>query len=195
MPPGEMTPPEITKLLAGWGEGDTACLEQLAHAVQHELLRIASRHMRRERANHTLQTTALVNEAFLRLVESGHTQWRNRAHFFGVAAHVMRQILIDHARRAHRAKRGGKGLQITWNNDLIPSPEMPEVLLALDEALARLAEIDERKARTVELRFFGGLDVDGTAEVLHVSPNTVIRDWSLAKAWLRRELEHQGYKG
>lgn len=179
---------EITELLLRWNEGNSAGLHQLIPAVQKELTRIAAHHMRRERHPHTLETKALVNEAYLRLVDSKKVSWRNRAHFFGIAARLMRQILIDHARKSNRLKRGGTEKNIALNEQLAFSLEAPSSLLALDEALDRLAVFDERKARTVELRFFGGLEVEEAAEVLNVSPNTIIRDWSLAKAWLRREL-------
>lgn len=179
---------EITELLLRWNGGDAECLHQLIPAVQKELLKIAAYHMRRERRPHTLETKALVNEAYLRLIDSQKVSWRNRAHFFGIAARLMRQILIDHARKSNRLKRGGADQDIALDERSVLALEIPSSLLALDEALHRLAVFDERKARTVELRFFGGLEVEETAEVLNVSPNTVIRDWSLAKAWLRREL-------
>ena len=179
----------VTQLLLQWGGGDRECLSQLLPIVEGELHRIARRHMRREKPGHTLQTTALVNEAYLKLVDQPQVDWRNRAHFFGIAARIMRQILVDHARGAHREKRGGGAYVVPLNEAFVFSPEKSAALVALDEALNRLAAKDERKARVIELRHFGGLSVEETAAVLDVHPNTVIRDWTLAKAWLKRELE------
>lgn len=144
--------------------------------------------MRRENPDHTLQTTALVNEAYLKLVDQTKTRWQNRAHFFGIAAQIMRRILLNYARDQHRAKRGGNAVQVSLSQAAIVSAEKSSELLALDVALKRLAELDERKSRVVELRYFGGLDVEETAEVLQVSAITVMRDWKFARAWLAREM-------
>lgn len=183
-------PASVTAMLTRWGGGDRECLNELLPIVQDELHRIARRHMRREAPGHTLQTTALVNEAYLRLVDQTHVDWKSRAHFFGIAARLMRQILVDHARGVAREKRGGaRPLQL--EEALVFSPAKSASLIALDEALRRLDSVDERKARVVELRHFGGLSVEEAAEVLGVHPNTVIRDWALAKAWLKREMERQ----
>ncbi len=182
----------VTELLLGWSRGDQECLDQLIPLVQDELHRIASRHMRRERPGHTLQTTALLNEAYLRLVNQARISWQDRAHFFGIAARIMRQILVDHARSAGRGKRGGREYHLALDGIPVLAPRKPRELLALDDALSRLAVLNARKAQVVELRYFGGLNVEEAAQVLQVSPNTVIRDWSFAKAWLRRELEVSG---
>jgi RNA polymerase sigma factor (TIGR02999 family) len=186
---GDGGPASLTQKLVQWGKGDRENLNELALLVQDELHRIASRHMRREQPGHTLQTTALLNEAYLRLIDQTQVAWRDRAHFFGIAARIMRQILVDHARGAGREKRGGGVCHLALDEALVFSPEKSAALTALDEALDRLAAKDPRKAQVVELRYFGGLSVEETAEVLQVHSNTVIRDWSLAKAWLRRELE------
>ncbi|HLJ49440.1 MAG TPA: sigma-70 family RNA polymerase sigma factor [Bryobacteraceae bacterium] len=179
---------DITQKLLQWGKGDRESLNELALQVEDELRRIARKHMRRERPGHTLQTTALLNEAYLRLINQTQVDWRDRAHFFGIAAHLMRQILVDYARRAGREKRGGAVCILPLDEGLAFPAEKSEELVALDEALERLAIKDPRKARVVELRYFGGLSVEETAEVLQVHPNTVIRDWTLVRAWLRREL-------
>ena len=178
----------VTQLLLGWSRGDNDCLERLIPLVQDELHRIASRHMRRERPGQTLQTTALVNEAYLRLINQAQVTWQDRAHFFGIAARIMRQILVDHARYAGRGKRGARQFQVALEDMPPLAPRDPGELMALDDALSRLAALDDRKARVVELRYFGGLNVDEAAQVLQVSANTIIRDWSFAKAWLKREL-------
>jgi len=182
-------PRPVTELLLRWKAGDRQGLDQAVPLVDHELRRIAHRAMRSERPGHTLQTTALVNEAYLRLVDQSRVNWQNRAHFLGVAAGLMRQILVDHARRVCRAKRGGGVQHLPLDEGLVYSPAMSESLLVVDEALSRLAEFDARKARVVELRYFAGMTVEEAAEALGVHPNTVIHDWSLAKAWLKRELE------
>jgi RNA polymerase sigma factor (TIGR02999 family) len=156
--------------------------------VYQELRRLAHHYMRRESPGHTLQTSGLVNEAFLRLVDQRDVQWQNRAHFFGIAAQMMRRILVDYARSRRYAKRGGGVPHLSLDEALIVSDERTAEVVALDETLQRLAEIDPRKSRIVELRFFGGLSIEETAEVLAVSPGTVMRDWTLAKAWLRREM-------
>ncbi len=182
----------VTELLLKWSR-DEECLDQLIPFVQDELHRIASRHMKRERTDHVLQTTALMNEAYLRLINQTHVTWRDRAHFFGIAARIMRQILVDHARYHGRTKRGDGQYHLTLDRLMLPVPAKPGEMIALDDALSRLAEVDARKAQVVELRYFGGLNVEEAAQVLRVSPNTVIRDWAFAKAWLRRELEvHSG---
>lgn len=180
---------EITRLLIAWGDGDRAALEKLMPLVEKELHRIARRYMRKEDPGHTLQTTALVNEAYLRLVNQKNVQWQNRAHFFGIAAQIMRRILLNYARDQHRAKRGGHNVQVSLSEVAVMTEAKSSELIALDEALERLAQIDERKSRVVELRYFGGLSVEETAEVMKISPITVIRHWNLAKAWLARELK------
>ena len=187
MEPSESTP--VTELLLRWKAGDREGLDQAVLLVDHELRRIAHWAMRGERPGHTLQTTALVNEAYLRLVDQSRVNWQNRAHFLGIAAGLMLQILVDHARRVCRAKRGGGVRHLPLDEGLAYSPAISESLLVLDEALERLAAFDARKARVVELRYFAGMSVEEAAEALGVHPNTVIRDWSLAKAWLKRELE------
>jgi len=179
----------VTELLLRWKAGDREGLDQAVPLVDHELRRIAHRAMRGEREGHTLQTTALVNEAYLRLVDQSRVNWQNRAHFLGIAAALMRQILVDHARRVCRAKRGGGVRHLPLDEGLAYSPAMSESVLMLDEALTRLAAFDPRKARVVELRYFAGMSVEEAAEALSVHPNTVIHDWGLAKAWLKRELE------
>jgi RNA polymerase sigma factor (TIGR02999 family) len=179
---------EVTQLLVAWGDGDKSALEKLMPLVYQELRRLAKRYMRQERAGHTLQTTALVNEAYLRLVDWKDVRWQNRAHFFGVAAQMMRRILVDFARSRQYAKRGGGALEVSLDEAAVFSTERGADLVALDDALQSLAALDERKSRVVELRFFGGLSVAETAEVLKVSPETVMRDWKLAKVWLMREI-------
>jgi RNA polymerase sigma-70 factor, ECF subfamily len=183
-------PPQISQLLAAWGDGDQEALGELTPLVYEELRRLAHHYMSRERPGHTFQTTALVHEAYLRLVDQKETHWQNRAHFFGIAAQLMRRILVDHARSHARAKRGGGAHNEPLNEAAVLSPERGADVVALDDALKRLAEIDPRKCRVVELRYFGGLTVEETAEVLKVSPITVKRDWSVAKAWLHREISH-----
>jgi RNA polymerase sigma factor (TIGR02999 family) len=177
---------EVTQLLAAWSNGDRSALERLLPLVEDELHSLAHRYMSRERENHTLQTTALVNEAYIKLVDQRVVHWQNRAHFFGIAAQIMRRILIDHARR-HAANKRGAGETISLE-DLAVSDERAAELMALDDALTSLAKVDERKGRVVELRYFGGLSVEEIAEVLGVSPDTITRDWRRAKAFLRREL-------
>jgi len=183
---------QVTQLLLRWREGDQLALEELTPLVYDELHRLAARHMRGERVGHTLQTSALVNEAYLRLAGNAEIQWQDRAHFFAVAAQAMRRILVDHARRRGNQKRGGGAPKIALDEALIISAERAVEVVALDEALARLAEIDQRKSRLVELRFFGGLSIEEAAEVLKVSPGTVMRDWTFTKAWLRREISGGG---
>ena len=179
---------EASQLLTDWGNGDQSALEKLLPMVSEELHRLAHYYMTRERAGHTLQTTALVNEAYMRLADQKHTRWQNRAHFFAIAAQLMRRILVDHARSLHASKRGGGAERVPLEGVAVLSPEPSVDLLALDEALKRLHELDSRKSQIVEMRYFGGLTVDETAEVLRVSSVTVMRDWSLAKAWLHREI-------
>jgi RNA polymerase sigma factor (TIGR02999 family) len=190
MPMQDATPPspQVTQLLVAWGEGDELAREQLMSLVYEELHRLAHRYMKRESPGHTLQTSALVNEAFVRLVDQKHVRWQNRAHFFGISAQMMRRILVDYARKRNYAKRGGGAAQIALDEALIVSDERSAEVVNVHEALERLARFDPRKSQLVELRFFGGLSIDETAEVLGVSPGTVMRDWTLAKAWLRREI-------
>jgi len=182
---------EITKLLIAWGEGDEAALEKLTPLVYQELRRLAKRYMRRENTDHTLQATALVNEAYLRLIEQKNVRWQNRAHFFAISAQLMRRILVDMARARRYSKRGGDARQVPLDEALVVSKERGEDLVALDDALQSLAGIDPRKSQVVELRFFGGLSVEETAELLKVSPDTVMRDWKMAKVWLHRELSKE----
>jgi RNA polymerase sigma-70 factor (ECF subfamily) len=180
----------VTQLLVDWSKGDQAALDKLMPLVYNELRRLASNYLRRERPGHTLQPTALVNEAYLKLIDQRNAKWQNRAQFFGISAQLMRRILVDHARQHQAAKRGGsdrKRLSITSAEALIKQPELD--LLALNEALDELAEMDPQQGRIVELKFFGGLSIEETAEVLGVSHATVERDWKMARAWLRRKLE------
>ena len=179
---------EVTEMLVAWSNGDESALERLVPLVHDELHRLAHRYMNREGPGHMLQTTALVNEAYLRLVDSSQVRWQNRAHFFAVSSQLMRRILVDFARSRNYLKRGGNAVQVSLDKVLAITPEQDLDVVALDEALNALAAIDERKARVVELRFFGGLNIEETAEVLKVSPDTVMRDWRLAKVWLLREL-------
>ncbi len=182
---------EVTQLLVAWSDGDQAALERLTPLVYRELHRLAKGYLHRERPGHILQTTALVNEAYLRLIDWKDVHWQNRAHFFGVAAHLMRRILVDFARARHQDKRGGAACQVSLDEAAAVSVERVAEFIALDEALRSLAAIDPRRSRMVELRFFGGLSEEETAEVLKVSPRTVRREWSLARAWLRRELNRR----
>ena len=179
---------EITHMLRDWGSGDTDALERLTPLVYQELHRLARGYMLNERPGHTLQTTALINEAFIRLIDWKNVEWQNRAHFFGMASRVMRQILVDYARKKNYAKRGGGAVQVSLADSLMPIIGKNEELIALDEALNDLEELDPRKCRVVELKFFGGMSIEETAEVLKTSPRTVKRDWSLARAWLHRRL-------
>ena len=184
----EATTKSITQLLTAWSEGDRAALDDLVPLVHAELRRIARNHMRGERKGHTLQTTALINEAYVRLVNQKHVRWQNRAHFMAIASELMRRILVDYARRRQYQKRGGGAIQVTLSDAAQVSSERTPDLVALDEALTSLAQIDERRSRVVELRFFGGLSIAETAEVLKVSSTTVERDWTIAKAWLHKTL-------
>jgi len=179
---------ELTELLMAWGEGDEDALARIAPLVHAELYRLAKHYMNRERPDHMLQTSALINEAYLRLIDWKAVRWQNRAHFFGVAAQMMRRILVDFARRRPRIAGNVEALPIELDEALTVTTEKDADLIALDEALKSLAEIDERKSRIVELRFFGGLSVDETAEVMKIAPITVMREWNKAKAWLFREL-------
>jgi RNA polymerase sigma factor (TIGR02999 family) len=185
------SPQEITQLLLAWGSGDESALEQLVPLVEAELHRLAQAYLDRERDCHTLQATELVNEAYLRLIDWKNAQWQNRAHFFGMAATLMRRVLVDHARRRRYLKRGGEAIRVSLAEaeDLAQEPDTD--VLALDEALDRLAVMDPRKSRIVELRYFGGATVGETAEVLGISERTVMREWSLAQAWLYRELQRR----
>ena len=182
------SPQEVTGLLLAWSEGKEAAFEKLVPLVYAELRRVAHRYMGRERPGHSLQTTALVNEAYLRLIDARRVRWQNRAHFFAVSAQLMRRILVDFARSRQYLKRGGGAQKVSFDEGLVVSNEQGQDLVALDDALKALAAIDGRKSQVVELRFFGGLSVAETAEVLKVSPDTVLRDWRLAKVWLAREM-------
>ena len=184
------TSQNVTQLLLGWGKGDKEALDQLLPLVYDELRRQAARYLRREHAGHTLQTTALIHEAYIRLVDQKRVQWQNRAHFFGIAAQLMRRILVDHARSKHRVKRGGSDVRVSLAEASLTVKARDLDVLAIDEALDRLAQVDERQAKVVELRFFSGLSVEETAEVLQISPATVKREWSMAKAWLHREISN-----
>ena len=188
----EPSSPQVTRLLLAWGQGEQTALEKLIPLVHAELRRMARRYMARERTGHTLQTTALVNEAFLKLVDSRQVNWQNRTHFFAISAQLMRRILVDYARARGYQKRGGGAQKVTLDEALIGTPERGQDLVALDDALKALAEVDLRKSKVVELRFFGGLSVEETAEVLKVSQDTILRDWRLAKSWLRREVGKAG---
>ena len=179
---------EVTQLLRAWSEGDEQALEKLIPLVYDELHRLARRYMAGERPGHTLQTSALVNEAYLRLVDVKSLNWQNRAHFFGVSAQLMRRILVDFARSRRSLKRGGESLTVSLEESSIVSRARGADVVALDDALKSLAEIDPRRSRVVELRFFGGLSAEESAEVLRVSPETILHDWKLAKVWLLREL-------
>ena len=184
-----------TTLLLAWGRGDETALDQLIPLVHDELRRLARRHMAGERPGHTLQATALVNEAYLRLIEVNQVRWQNRAHFFAMASRVMRRILVDAARARGFQKRGGGAEKVSLDEALLVSGEPRQDLIALDDALNALAAFDLRKSQVVEMRFFGGLSVEETAEALHVSADTVMRDWRLAKVWLVRELRGEQLEG
>ena len=181
----------VTQLLRAWSDGDEKALERLLPLVEAELRRLARGYIARERRGHTLQPTALVNEAFLRLIDARHVRWQDRAHFLGIAARLMRRVLVDHARSRGYQKRGGGAARVTLTEALAVAPgqAMDLDLVALDRALEGLAVVDARKAKVIELRFFGGLSVEETAEVLHLSTDTIKRDWRLAKLWLLRALE------
>ena len=196
-PENIMTPTshEVTQLLLAWSEGDRQALDRLVPLVYDELRRLAKSYMRKERADHTLQTTALIHEAYLRLIDANRVQWQNRAHFFGVAARLMRQILVATARERGSQKRGGGAEQVTLDEVMLMDERLDEDLVALDEALGALAQFDERKAKIVEMRFFGGLTEDEIAFALEVSPETVRRDWRLSRSWLRRKLSGEQSDG
>jgi len=181
--------PAVTVLLRAWSSGDETALEQLLPLIEAELRRLARGYMARERRGHTLQTSALMNEAFLRLVDARTIEWQDRAHFLGISARLMRRVLVDHARARGYKKRGGDVRRISWTDAIavVPAPDFN--LLALDRALDNLASLDARKARVVEMRFFGGLTVEETAAALHVSTDTIKRDWRLAKLWLLRDMD------
>jgi RNA polymerase sigma-70 factor (ECF subfamily) len=182
-------PETLTALLLAWGQGDEPALERLVPLVDRDLRHIARRHMRREPAGHTLQTTALINEAYVRLVERPRVHLRDRAHFFALAARLMRHILVDHARARRNLKRGGGLRRVTLSDAFVSSPQRGSDLIALDAALDSLSAMDPRRGRVVELRVFGGLSVEETARAVGVSAQTVMRDWKLARVWLRRELQ------
>ena len=184
-----LSPKEITQLLRAWSNGDESALAQLTPLVHAELHRLARRYLSKESPGHTLQATALVNEAYMRLIDWQNVEWQNRAHFFGVSAQLMRHILVDYARRRRSHKRGGDAIEVSLDQAAVLSNERAADFVALDDALRSLAEFDERKSKVVELRFFGGLSIEETAEVLKVSPSTIKREWSLAQAWLYRELK------
>lgn len=183
-----LSPTAVTQILRDWGEGDQQALDKLMPLVYRELRRLAQHYLRGERSDHTLEPTALVHEAYLRLVDQRGVTWQNRAHFFGVAAQLIRRILVDYARRHRAAKRGGCVPKITLEQAVIGSEERAEDVVALDEALSRLATLDPRQGRIVELRYFSGLTLEQTAEVLGISPATVKREWSVARAWLYRQI-------
>lgn len=179
---------QITEMLLAWNQGDETSLERLFPVVKRELRRMAHNYMRRESPDHTLQTTALINEAYLKLVDQTRVTWKNRAQFFGVSAQIMRRILLNHARDQRAGKRGGGAIDITLDEFTILPAERSKELIALDEALERLKKIDELKSRIVELRYFGGLTMEETAEVLQIAPSTVSLHWRMARAWLKKEI-------
>lgn len=186
--PGRDTTQAVTRLLLQWTDGDTNALDQLLPLVYDELRRLAQSYLRRENVGHTLQSTALVHEAYLRLVDQRNVNWQNRSHFFGIAAQMMRRVLVDHARAHHAAKRGSGGIKVTLDEGLVAAEQRDVNVIALDGALNKLSEIDPQQSRIVELRFFAGLSIEDTAEVLKISPATVKRDWAMAKAWLYGEM-------
>lgn len=189
--PADNSATDVTRLLVDWGHGDQSALDSLLPLIYNELRRVADSYLRRDRPGHTLQATALVNEAFLRLINQDQINWQNRAHFFGAAANLMRQILIQHARANHAAKRGGERqkLYLDEAGDVAQSSDLD--LVALDDALSDLEAVAPRQCRIVELRYFGGLSIEETGEVLSISPATVKREWTMAKAWLRRAISHR----
>lgn len=191
MPP---FPSEITQLLINWSQGDKAALDQLVPLVYPELRRLAKRHMGRESPEHTLQTSALINEAYLKLVDQQNVHWQNRAHFFAVAAQVMRHILVDHARTRNYAKRGGGAHKLPLDEAAALTEQRAAQLVALDDALRDLSALDGRKSQIIELRFFGGLSLEETAEVMKISPSTVQREWRAAKAWLHHTMANKSDK-
>ena len=179
---------DVTQLLVAWSNGDEAACDQLIPLVYDELHRLAHHYMNAERLGHTLQTSALINEAFVRLVDQRDVHWQNRCHFFGIAAQMMRRVLVDYARSRQYQKRGGDVVQVSLNEEQIVSDEQTAEVVALDDALKSLASFDHRKCQIVELRFFAGLSIEEAAEVLGISASTVMREWTLAKAWLRKEI-------
>lgn len=181
----------ITELLINWSNGDLSAQEDLFPLVEKELHRLAHHYAHRLNRGNTLQTTAIINETYIRLVDQNRVQWQNRAHFFAIAANMMRRILLNYIRDQNRLKRGGQNIQVSLSEATVFSAQKSDEILALEESLSRLAKIDERKSRVVELRFYGGLSVEETAEVLKVSSITVIRDWNMAKAWLAREIRNE----
>jgi RNA polymerase sigma factor (TIGR02999 family) len=181
-------PSEITQLLKDWSSGDQTALDKLMPLVYEELHQLAHQHMRREQPGNMLQTSALINEAYLRLVDQPQIRWESRAHFFGIAARLMRRILVDEARKRNSAKRGGHAIQVSLDEGSTVAQEQAANVVALDAALTSLEAIDARQSKIIELRFFGGLSIEETAEVLKVSPGTVMRDWTFARAWLRNEM-------
>lgn len=195
MSPPSPPPPHVTSLLQAWSLGDEEALQQLIPVVDDELRRVARRHMAGERASHTLQTTALINEVYVRLVDVESVSIRNRAHFLALCARLMRNVLVDYARSRGYQKRGGGIVHVAFDDGLQVSAEADPNLVAIDAALERLAQHDRQKGQVVELRFFGGLTVQETAEALDISPETVMRDWKLAKAWLLRELDPHRHEG
>lgn len=182
----------VTHLLQAWGRGDKEALNKLLPIVYEELHRLAASYMRKESPGHSLQTSALVNEAYIKLVDQKNVQWQNRAHFFGIAAQLMRRILVDHARSRARLKRGGGAQRLSLNESVIAATDSAEAFLSLDDALMRLAEIDAKKCRIVEMKIFCGLNTKEIAEVEKVSPSTIEREWRKAKAWLHREIQSEG---
>lgn len=184
-------PQQITELLIDWNNGSPEAMDKLMPMVESELRRIAANYMRRERPGHTLQTSALVNEAYLKLVDQRQVRWQNRSHFFALASQLMRRILLDHARSQRRVKRGGDAIPLNLDDVAVMAPEKSAELVALDDALTRLAEFDSRKSKIVEMRFFGGLTVDEVAEALGIAPITVMLHWRLARAWLQREMRSE----
>ena len=188
---GKASAVEITRLLNAWSEGDESALEKLMPVVYEELRRLAHRYMNKERVGHTLQTTALVNEAYVRLVDMPNVRWQNRSHFFAISSRLMRRILVDFARSRQYLKRGGKSIHVSLDEAMVLTEEKGQDLVALDDALNALAAVDSRKSKVVEMRFFGGMSVEETAEVLGVSPETIMRDWKTAKVWLLRHLSKQ----
>jgi RNA polymerase sigma factor (TIGR02999 family) len=184
---------EITQLLLAWGKGDQTALDELIPLVYAELRKLAKNYMRRQRPGHTLQTTALVNEAYLRLIDSSRVNWQNRTHFFAISAQLMRRVLVDFARAKNSLKRGGERIQVTLDERIEAASEDVTDLVALDEALQKLAEMNERQAKIVELRYFGGLSEEEIGETLQISTRTVRRDWNIAKAWLFRAIKNEGF--
>ncbi len=182
------SPQDITKLLQDWSDGDKAALDRLMPLVDHELRRMAHQYMRHEKPGHMLQTSALVNEAYLKLIDQKEVHWENRAHFFGIAAQLMRRILVDYARKQHNRKRGGDARRVSLSEAMFASRDQAANVMALDDALKTLAKLDSRQSQIVELRFFGGLSIEETAEVLKISAGTVMREWTFARAWLKQEM-------